>query len=142
MAAEIIGFPNLASEFIQKMSRSPPLAAVMVRLPAVTDQRQRLRAEQLLHQLLKRMLWYPRLTREQADIVLDHDSPPDVVADAELEVMERHENRGWRRQHERCRQIWDQAETPEIRAHVRYAAALIWRLYRFEAQAKKEAAAW
>lgn len=117
------------------IGRCPALGAVAARLPPEDDALYG-EHERVLAQALTLLLHLPDLTREQADLVLDHAASPEAITIEELGYL--HHDPDKADLYEVWRDVWDAEEDERVRNFARYCVALIARLYRMEYFAKLE----
>ena len=126
----IIEFPVRPRLCIQAMVEAcPALAAVVDRLPPMTDARYAA-SERLLSELFQRLLHPPRLLPQEASDILDHSSLPDAFTDHELADLAGDPET--RCVYDHWKTVWEDEEDPVLRSRAGYYAALLARLYRME----------
>ncbi|HSD12671.1 MAG TPA: hypothetical protein VLC10_03870, partial [Patescibacteria group bacterium] len=109
--------------------------AVASRLPPEDDER-RIESERVLAQAFTLLLHLPSLTREQADVALDHSTDAETLTAEELAYVCHDPDKS--ELYEIWREAWSGEDDPGTRRFARYCVALIARLYRMEHFAKLE----
>lgn len=134
--ATILRFPLLPKMRIKAIvERCPALGAVAARLPP-EDAADRGDCERVLAQAFTLLLHLPGLTREQADVVLDHETDVETLTAEELAYV--HHDPDKAALYEVWREAWACEDDPATRRFARYCVALIARLYRMEYFARLE----
>jgi hypothetical protein len=137
--ATVLRFPLKTRMRIKAIvERCPAMGAVAARLP---DNGDTLRdgCERMLARAFTLLLHLPDLTREEADVLLDHDAGIEETTLEELTRLSQDPEKVelyivWR-------EVWADVEDADIRRFARYVVALIARMYRLECHVKRERAA-
>lgn len=139
MTTNVIAFPNASREFINDMAAASSVIALVAERTLAIPNLPQPRLEQLLAGLLERVVWLPRMSRADAENLVDAGlESRDALIIAEIGDMRA--NAKARDLLALWKDVWDLAETEELREAVMYAAALLWRLYRLEPQVLRETA--
>ncbi len=134
--ATILRFPLLPKMRIRAIvERCPALGAVAAKLPPEDDVL-RGECERVLAQAFTLLLHLPGLTREQADVVLDHGTDAETLTTDELALVLHDPDK--QELYEVWREAWAGEDDPATRGFARYCVALIARLYRMEHFARRE----
>jgi hypothetical protein len=135
----VIGLPRAAFDQLASFARrTPAFRPIIDRLSDVPES-SRLRCELLLARLLQRALYSPRLSAEDAVMVLDHSAASEAITEEELHLLASGPTTC--KVYDLWREVWEDEEDLRVRDRIRYCAALLARLYRLEYQVRFEASA-
>ena len=136
---DVARFPRSPRIYITSLiGKCPALGVIAEKLDELPDA-YRPDCECVLGEVFVRLLWLPRVTREQAEGILAHDADPGRIADEEIGILGSDPDK--RPLLELWSWIWERETDDVIHAWARYCTALVARLYRFEPRALNESAA-